>query len=73
MKTYSAKVSDLRPEWHVLDAAGETLGRLASKVAQLLKGKHKPTYTPHMDMSDFIIVINADKVQVTGNKEKNKQ
>ncbi len=68
MKTFSAKPSDISHDWHVVDAAGVSLGRLASHVAQLIRGKHKPTYTPHMDGGDFVIVINASKVKLTGNK-----
>jgi large subunit ribosomal protein L13 len=72
MKTYSTKASDIKREWHVIDASGRTLGRLASEVAQLLRGKHKPMYVPHLDTGDYVIVINADKVRVTGNKAKQK-
>jgi large subunit ribosomal protein L13 len=72
MKTYSTKASDIKREWHVIDASGRTLGRLASEVAQLLHGKHKPMYVPHLDTGDYVIVINADKVRVTGNKAKQK-
>jgi len=72
MKTYSTKASDIKREWHVIDATGRTLGRLASEVAQLLRGKHKPIYVPHLDTGDYVIVINADKVRVTGNKAKQK-
>lgn len=68
MKTFSAKQSDLQHDWHVVDAAGVPLGRLASVVAQIIRGKHKPTFTPHMDTGDFVVVINADKVAFTGNK-----
>jgi large subunit ribosomal protein L13 len=68
MKTYSAKHDDLQHDWHVVDAAGVPLGRLASTVAQIIRGKHKPMFTPHMDTGDFVIVINADKVAFTGNK-----
>jgi large subunit ribosomal protein L13 len=68
MKTFSAKPSDISHDWHVVDAAGVPLGRLASHVAQLIRGKHKPTYTPHMDGGDFVIVVNASKVKLTGNK-----
>ena len=68
MKTYTAKQADLQHDWLVVDAAGVPLGRLASTVAQLIRGKHKPTFTPHMDGGDFVVVINADKVQLTGNK-----
>ena len=72
MKTYSTKASDIEREWHVIDASGKTLGRLASEVALLLRGKHKPIYVPHLDTGDYVIVINADKVRVTGNKAKQK-
>jgi large subunit ribosomal protein L13 len=72
MKTYSTKASDIERKWHVIDASGKTLGRLASEVAQLLRGKHKPIYVPHLDTGDYVIVINADKVRVTGNKAKRK-
>lgn len=72
MKTYSTKASDIEREWHVIDASGKTLGRLASEVAGLLRGKHKPIYVPHLDTGDYVIVINADKVRVTGNKAKQK-
>ncbi len=68
MKTFSAKPSDISHDWHVVDAAGVPLGRLASHVAQLIRGKHKPTYTPHMDGGDFVIVVNASQVKLTGNK-----
>lgn len=68
MKTFSAKSKEIEREWFVVDAAGKTLGRLASEVAQILKGKHKPIYTPHLDCGDFVIIINADKVAVTGRK-----
>jgi large subunit ribosomal protein L13 len=68
VKTYVVKPKELVRDWYVVDAEGKTLGRLASKVAQVLKGKHKPFYTPNCDTGDHVIVINADKVQVTGNK-----
>ncbi len=68
MRTYSTKVSDIEREWWVLDASGKTLGRLASEVARLLKGKHKPIYSPHLDVGDYVIVVNAAGVRVTGNK-----
>jgi len=64
MKTYSIKADEIHKDWFVADAENKALGRLASKVAQILKGKHKPTYTPHMDMGDFVVVVNADKVKV---------
>jgi len=72
MKTYSAKSSELKPAWHVIDASGRTLGRLASEVAILLMGKHKPTYTRHLNSGDFVIIINAAKVRVTGKKAEQK-
>ena len=72
MKTYTARPEDISHEWHLVDAAGVPLGRLASVVAQLVRGKHKPTYTPHMDGGDFVIVVNASKVRLTGRKEENK-
>ena len=68
MKTYSTKISDIEREWWVIDASGKTLGRLASEIAKLLKGKHKPIYSTHLDVGDHVIVINAAKVRVTGNK-----
>jgi large subunit ribosomal protein L13 len=71
-KTYSPKPGDITREWLVVDADGIPLGRLASHVAQLLRGKHKPTFAPHVDGGDFVIVINAEKVAVTGNKESTK-
>ncbi len=72
MKTYSTKLSDITPQWHVFDATGKTLGRLASEVAILLQGKHKPIYAPHLNTGDFVIVVNAAKVRVTGNKAQQK-
>lgn len=72
MKTYSTKASDIEHRWHVIDASGKTLGRLASQVARLLMGKHKPIYTPHLDTGDYVIVVNAAKVRVTGKKAKQK-
>jgi large subunit ribosomal protein L13 len=72
MKTYSAKPADIEKKWIVIDAEGVVLGRLASIVAMRLRGKHKATFTPHMDMGDNVIVINADKVQMTGNKRAEK-
>ena len=68
MKTYSAKPEDIERKWFVIDAEGVVLGRLASIVAMHLRGKHKPMYTPHLDCGDHIVIINADKVQLTGNK-----
>jgi len=72
MRTYSPKASELNPQWHVVDASGQTLGRLAVQVARLLQGKHKPTYTPHMLSGDFVIVVNAEKVVVSGKKPQQK-
>ncbi len=72
MKTYSAKPSDIEKKWYVIDAEGVVLGRMASIIALRLRGKHKPMFTPHMDCGDNIIVINADKVHMTGRKTDNK-
>ena len=72
MKTYSPKAKDIKWEWWVVDAADKTLGRVASQVANLLMGKHKPTYAPHIDTGDYVVVINAAKVKVTGKKEEQK-
>jgi large subunit ribosomal protein L13 len=71
-KTYSTKPSDIERKWYVIDAKDETLGRLATKIAAILKGKHKAVYTPHMDVGDFVIVVNAEKVHVTGRKMEQK-
>lgn len=68
MRTYTEKAADIKREWFVIDAEGQTLGRLASRVVPILKGKHKPTYTPHLDCGDFVIVVNVDKLRVTGRK-----
>lgn len=68
MKTFMLKKEDVQRDWYVVDAAGKTLGRLASEIARILMGKHKPTYTPHVDNGDFIIVVNAEKIHVTGKK-----
>ena len=72
MKSFMASPSTIEREWYVVDATGHTLGRLATEVANVLRGKNKPTYTPHIDTGDYVIVINADKIQVTGNKETDK-
>jgi len=72
MKTFSAKPAEVKRDWYVVDAEGKTLGRLASEVARRLRGKHKPEYTPHVDTGDYIVVVNAAKVRVTGNKTQNK-
>jgi large subunit ribosomal protein L13 len=68
MKTYNAKPGEISRDWYVVDADGHTLGRLATEIANVLRGKGKPQYTPHVDTGDFIVVVNAEKVQVTGNK-----
>ena len=68
MKTYTARAEDIKQEWFLVNAEGKTLGRLASEIAQVLRGKHKPIYTPHLDCGDFVIVVNAEKVRVTGRK-----
>ncbi|MGB2813694.1 MAG: 50S ribosomal protein L13 [Dehalococcoidales bacterium] len=73
MKTYSTKIKDIERKWHVIDASGRTLGKLATEAATLLMGKHKPTFSPNLDTGDNVVVINAEKVQVTGNKLKQKQ
>ena len=72
-KTYTPKPGDITREWWVVDATDQTLGRLASDVATILRGKHKPTYAPHMDGGDFVVIVNADKVALTGNKELQKR
>lgn len=72
MKTFSAKPADVQHDWFVVDAAGKTLGRLAAEIASRLRGKHKPEYTPHVDTGDFIVVVNAEKIQVTGKKASDK-
>jgi len=72
MKTYSARPKDIRRQWHLVDADGKTLGRLASEIARRLRGKHKPEYTPHMDTGDYIVVINAEKIHATGRKMSDK-
>ena len=72
MKTYSPKAREISRDWHVVDAAGQTLGRLAAEVACLLRGKHKPTYSPHMDMGDYVVVVNSEKIRVTGRKRQQK-
>lgn len=72
MKTFSAKPETVQHDWFVIDAADQTLGRLSAGIASRLRGKHKPEFTPHVDTGDYIVVINAEKVRVTGNKAKNK-
>ncbi len=72
MKTYSARPADIERQWHLIDASDKTLGRMSTRIARLLMGKHKPMYTPNQDTGDFVVVINAQKVRVTGNKAKQK-
>jgi large subunit ribosomal protein L13 len=72
MSTTLARKPDIRHEWHLVDASGQVLGRLAVRIATLLRGRHRPTYTPHVDTGDFVVVINADKVRLTGTKETKK-
>jgi len=72
MKTYSTKAKDVERKWHVIDASGKTLGRLCTQIASLLLGKHKPTYVPYLDTGDYVIVLNAARVRVTGKKTKQK-
>ena len=72
METRSIRADEISREWFIVDAEGQTLGRLASEIAQIIRGKKKPFFTPHMDMGDFVVVVNAEKVKVTGNKEKDK-
>lgn len=72
MKTYCTKTSDVVPQWHVIDASGKTLGRLSTEVSTLLMGKHKPIYTPNINTGDFVVVTNASKVRLTGNKNRQK-
>ena len=72
MKTFSAKPAEVRHDWYLVDASGKTLGRLASEIARRLRGKHKPEYTPHVDTGDYIVVINAEKIRVTGAKLQDK-
>lgn len=72
MKTFVAKPAEVKRDWYVVDAEGKTLGRMSAEIASRLRGKHKPEYTPHTDCGDYIVVINAEKVAVTGNKRKDK-
>ena len=72
MKTFSAKPAEVRRDWYVVDATNKTLGRLSTEIARRLRGKHKPEYTPHVDTGDYIVVVNAEKIRVTGNKLKDK-
>src|SRR5579863_3093032 len=71
-KTYSAKAADLDPQWYIIDAEGQVLGRLASQIAQILRGKHKPSFTPNLQSGDFVVVINAEKIAVTGKRLEQK-
>lgn len=73
MKTTLAKPAEIEHSWYLVDASGETLGRLAVRIANVLRGRHKPSYTPHIDTGDFVVVINAEKVKLTGKKEEQKQ
>jgi large subunit ribosomal protein L13 len=73
LKTFSAKKEEVKRDWLLVNASGETLGRLASKVAMILRGKHKPIYTPHVDTGDFVVIINAEKINLTGKKIENKR
>jgi len=73
MKTYSAREADIQRQWLVVDASGKTLGRLATQVAMVLRGKHKPMYTPHMDTGDHVVVVNANKIALTGAKSQDKR
>ncbi len=72
MKTYNTKPADIQREWYVVNAEGKTLGRLAAGIARILKGKHKPIYTPHLDCGDYVVVLNAGKIRVTGKKLEDK-
>ena len=72
MKSYTLKGKEIVKDWQVIDATGQTLGRLSTEVARLLMGKHKPTYSPHLDMGDYVVVVNAEKIRVTGNKLEDK-
>jgi len=72
MKTYSTKAADIKREWHIIDASDKVLGRISTQIASLLMGKHKPIFSRHLDVGDFVVVINAEQVRVTGNKLKQK-
>ena len=72
MKTFSAKSHEVQRDWYIVDATGKVLGRVAAEIARRLRGKHKPEFTPHVDTGDYIVVVNADKLRVTGNKAKDK-
>lgn len=73
MRTYNAKLGDIEARWYIVDAQGLTLGRTASKIAMMLMGKNKPTYTPHVDTGDYVVVVNAEKIKLTGNKLQDKK
>lgn len=73
MKTYMAKTEEIQPKWHLIDASGQRVGRVATHIANLLRGKTKPTFTPHVDTGDFIVVINTDKLELTGTKWETKK
>ncbi len=73
MKTFLARKETVEPKWYIVDASDQVLGRLSVKIANILRGRHKPTYTPHVDTGDFVVVINADKIQLTGKKEEQKR
>jgi len=72
MKTYAAKETEIKRRWYVVDAKGQVLGRIATRIADILRGKHKPSYTPHVDTGDFVVVVNAEKVVLTGKKAEQK-
>lgn len=72
MKTFSARKEDVQRDWYLVDASGKTLGRLSTEIARRLRGKHKPEYTPHVDTGDYVVVVNAGKIRVTGNKRRDK-
>jgi large subunit ribosomal protein L13 len=72
MRTKSYKISDIEEKWHLIDASGQTLGRLSAKVSTILMGKNKPQYTPHSNLGDYVVIVNAEKIKVTGNKETQK-
>jgi large subunit ribosomal protein L13 len=72
MKTYTPKLTEIERRWWIVDADGKVLGRLASEIAQILRGKHKPMFSPHLDVGDYVVVINAEKIQLTGNKAEDK-
>ena len=73
MKTYSVKAGEIERRWFIVDAQGKILGRLATEVARILRGKHKPTYTPHLDTGDFVVIVNAEKIELSGRKADQKE